>query len=28
MIQRLGFAPTITGINADFWTLVYQALED
>lgn len=28
MIQRLGFAPTITGINADFWTLVYQSLED
>ncbi|HEX4052274.1 MAG TPA: serine hydrolase domain-containing protein [Steroidobacteraceae bacterium] len=28
MIQRLGFAPTITGINADFWTLVYQAIED
>jgi len=28
MIQRLGFAPNITGINADFWTLVYQAIED
>jgi len=28
MIQRLGFAPTNVGINADFWTLVYQALAD
>jgi CubicO group peptidase (beta-lactamase class C family) len=28
MIQRLDFAPTIAGINADFWTLVYQAIED
>ncbi len=28
MIQRLGFAPTIVGINAGFWTLLYQAIED
>ena len=28
MIQRLGFAPTTTGINADFWTLAYQAIDN
>ncbi len=28
MIQRLSFAPTAVGINADFWTLLYQAIED
>jgi CubicO group peptidase (beta-lactamase class C family) len=28
MIQRLDFAPTNCGINADFHTLVYQAIED
>ncbi len=28
MVQRLSFAPTIAGINADFRTLVYQAIDD
>jgi len=28
MIQQLGFAPTTVGINADFRTLVYQAIDD
>lgn len=28
MIQRLSFAPTTVGINADFWTLVCQSLDD
>ncbi len=28
MIQRLSFAPTTVGIPADFWTLLYRALED
>ncbi len=28
MLQRLSFAPTNTGINADFWNLVYQAIAD
>ena len=28
MIQRLSYAPTIVGLNADFWNLVYQAIED
>jgi CubicO group peptidase (beta-lactamase class C family) len=28
MIQRLDFAPSNRGINADFHTLVYQALDD
>ena len=28
MIQRLGFGPTPAGLNADFWPLVYQAIDD
>jgi CubicO group peptidase (beta-lactamase class C family) len=27
MIQRLSFAPTNVGINSDFWTLAYRALD-
>ncbi len=28
MIQRMGFAPTPASLNADFWTLAYQAIDD
>jgi CubicO group peptidase (beta-lactamase class C family) len=28
MIQRLGFGPSPVGLNADFWPLVYQAIDD
>ena len=28
MIQRMGFGPEPTGMNADFWTLAYQAIDD
>jgi CubicO group peptidase (beta-lactamase class C family) len=28
MIQRLDFAPTNVGINAQFWALAYRAIED
>ena len=28
MIQRLGFGPNPVGLNADFWTLAYQAIDD
>jgi CubicO group peptidase (beta-lactamase class C family) len=28
MIQRMGFGPAPTGLNADFWTLAYQAIDD
>jgi CubicO group peptidase (beta-lactamase class C family) len=28
MIQRLGFGPEPVGMNADFWTLAYQAIDD
>ena len=28
MIQRMGFGPSPAGINADFWTLAYQAIDD
>ena len=28
MIQRFGFAPSAAGLNADFWTLAYQSIDD
>ena len=28
MIQRMGFGPAPVGLNADFWTLAYQAIDD
>jgi CubicO group peptidase (beta-lactamase class C family) len=28
MIQRMGFGPEPVGMNADFWPLVYQAIDD
>ena len=28
MIQRMGFGPQPAGLNTDFWTLAYQAIDD
>ena len=28
MIQRLGMGPQVASLNADFWTLAYQAIDD
>ena len=28
MIQRMGFGPEPAGMNADFWTLAYQSIDD
>ena len=28
MIQRMGFGPEPAGMNADYWTLAYQAIDD
>ncbi len=28
MIQRMGFGPAPVGLNADFWTLAYQTIDD
>ncbi len=28
MQQRMGFGPAAAGLNADFWTLAYQAIDD